>query len=437
MGDTFPIEVFATGRWANRDWTEADLDAMVANHGRLREYVKPPLKLGHDAKQILAQKDGQPALGWVERLERAGTKLIAHVVNVPRFLREAMQAGKGYRRVSSELYPTWQGTSWEKTLKTGVTGPVLSAIGLLGADPPEVKNLADLEALLATEGIAPVTLSEDGPAAGAEWIEAAIGNATTTIEVRVAPEFQATIDAAIAQMTALADRAEAAAARHPRTGDLTATGGGAMDEKDKQALMAEMAESLKAQTAAQIKEATKSLSETVTKLSEEKSGLEAKVTKLSEENAAMREREAVLRGERIADRALRFVEERTKAGNLRLFKSQAPAARLLHERLGDDVIVTTVEAKAAGLKREADYTARDLFVELVDGYPNARILQTDLLHAVPNGGRDEDAGSALERVAAAHKLNLTEAKQRDRAMALLAQEKPDLVPDYKNPLAAA
>jgi len=75
-------------------------------------------------------------LGWVSGLRRTGSKLIADLANVPRVMRDLITSGR-YRRVSSEIYPAWDATTWEKTLKSGVTGPVLSAVAYSGPTSPK------------------------------------------------------------------------------------------------------------------------------------------------------------------------------------------------------------------------------------------------------------------------------------------------------------
>jgi hypothetical protein len=150
--DSLEFPVFEAGTWHGQSWPTAALDAMVQNFERLKRWVKPPLKLGHDdQQQFLAQADGQPALGWVEALRREGTRLLARVRGVPKALRELIAQGR-YRRVSAELYPAWEHHELEQNLHTGTRGPVLAAVALLGADIPVVKTLDDLPRVLAMEG---------------------------------------------------------------------------------------------------------------------------------------------------------------------------------------------------------------------------------------------------------------------------------------------
>lgn len=178
MADLIPVEIFATGHWGGLDWTEADLDQMVANYARLQDAIKPPVKLGHDDKQILAQTDGQPALGWVAGLRRMGSKLIADIADMPTFLREALRKG-AYRRVSSEIYPAFEATTAEKNLHSGVIGNVLSAVAVLGADAPEVKTLQDLPRVLAT-----AQHGQQGSVGGLTGTLATLAAATVNLDTR-------------------------------------------------------------------------------------------------------------------------------------------------------------------------------------------------------------------------------------------------------------
>jgi hypothetical protein len=145
-------EIFHSGTYKDvlgRDITfdENALDEICKNYYNLAEYIKPPLKLGHSDKQIFAQPDGQPSLGWVQGLKRIGPKLVASVVGIPQVVRDAIQAGR-FKRVSAEFHLNFAKHSYEKNLNTGVKGRVLEAVALLGAELPQVPNLEDITAYL-------------------------------------------------------------------------------------------------------------------------------------------------------------------------------------------------------------------------------------------------------------------------------------------------
>ncbi len=134
----FDAEIFSVGTYHGDKWTLQHLKDIVSNFSALSGIIKPPLKLGHNEKGI---NDGQPAFGIVKSLRLKGEKLVATLSEVPDVLFNAIKARR-YSRVSSEIYFQFKhsGNTFNK---------VLSAVALLGADIPEVKNLADLQAFLA------------------------------------------------------------------------------------------------------------------------------------------------------------------------------------------------------------------------------------------------------------------------------------------------
>ena len=135
---TFEAEVFSTGVHDGEPYTDADLEDMVRNFAALSDVVKPPAKLGHYNRRHI--QDGQPALGWVTALRKQGNKLVARFSDVPKVIYDAVKK-RLFRRVSSEVLHDFKygGKTYRR---------VLYAVGLLGADVPVVKDLADLQAFL-------------------------------------------------------------------------------------------------------------------------------------------------------------------------------------------------------------------------------------------------------------------------------------------------
>lgn len=133
-------EIFAVGVWNDMEFNEADLDDIVANFDKLKEKHNVPLKFGHNEEQDIT--DGQPAIGWVERVYKVGEKLFADFTHMPRTVFEAIQ-NKLYRSVSIELL-------FNVDSDGAKFNHVLDAVALLGSDHPAVNSLADLDALLAT-----------------------------------------------------------------------------------------------------------------------------------------------------------------------------------------------------------------------------------------------------------------------------------------------
>lgn len=128
------IEVMSTGTWKGVKFTEADLDAMVDNFGKIK--VRPALKIGHPDDQKFAQREGRPAFGWITSLKRVGQKLFADISDVPEKLVGLIQK-RHWTRFSSEVrlnYP-YMGN---------VYGKVLSGVALLGEEWPAVNTLDDI-----------------------------------------------------------------------------------------------------------------------------------------------------------------------------------------------------------------------------------------------------------------------------------------------------
>lgn len=134
-------EIFAAGTWNSMKFDEKDLDGIAATFDKLRDIHKVPLKFGHNSSQPMT--DGQPALGWVDRVWREGSKLMAKFTDVPELVMSAIKK-KLYRKVSVEL---------DVDVKHGDNryDYVLSGVALLGADIPAVNVLADLHALMSKQ----------------------------------------------------------------------------------------------------------------------------------------------------------------------------------------------------------------------------------------------------------------------------------------------
>ena len=133
--DVSDVEIFASGKWNGDKYTDKDLDDMVSAFQELKNELKPYLKLGHDDKQQLLQKDGYPSAGWVVGLKRKGDKLLADFKGIPKKIKELIEK-KAFGRFSSEIY--WDLKTGDKKFRR-----VLKAVALLGGDTPAVSNLDD------------------------------------------------------------------------------------------------------------------------------------------------------------------------------------------------------------------------------------------------------------------------------------------------------
>ncbi len=140
MPDLKNREIFATGKWNNIEFSDADLEDIVENFEKLKTIHKVPLKFGHNDEQPIT--DGQPAIGWISRVFKQGNKLLADFTDMPKTVFDAIKK-KLYRSVSVELL-------FNVDHDGNRFNHVLDAVALLGADHPAVNTLADLDNLLAT-----------------------------------------------------------------------------------------------------------------------------------------------------------------------------------------------------------------------------------------------------------------------------------------------
>jgi hypothetical protein len=139
------VEIFAEGSWNGDKYTASDLQEMI--HAFDKVGFEPTVKAGHaDGQDNLQEREyrkifGAPALGYVSKIYRNGTKLLADLKQVPRQFANLIKAGT-YRRVSSEIYWNYKDEAEGKTYPR-----VLKSIAFLGAEIPAITNLKAIEAL--------------------------------------------------------------------------------------------------------------------------------------------------------------------------------------------------------------------------------------------------------------------------------------------------
>jgi hypothetical protein len=142
--DIAGLEIFAAGDWNGDKYSEQDLDGMVQAFDKVG--FKPTVKAGHADGQEHEQEArrifGAPALGYVTRLYRRGTKLLADIAKVPRRFAALIKAG-AYSRVSSEVYWNYANHDGNRYHR------VLKSVAFLGAEVPALTNLQEIEALYA------------------------------------------------------------------------------------------------------------------------------------------------------------------------------------------------------------------------------------------------------------------------------------------------
>jgi hypothetical protein len=135
------LEIFASGTYNGDTYSDADLDAMVSAFGQVG--FEPTIKAGHadgqESEKEARKVFGAPALGYVDRIYRQGTKLLADLKDIPRKFADLIKAG-AYKRISSEVYWGYK--------NGGNTYPrVLKAVAFLGADIPAITSLKAVESL--------------------------------------------------------------------------------------------------------------------------------------------------------------------------------------------------------------------------------------------------------------------------------------------------
>ena len=133
------VDIFSVGRWNEDDFTQSDLENMVQSFEATKSGVRPYIKLGHDKNQKLAQKDGLPSLGWIDKMYINGDKLIADLVDIPKKVYDLIKIG-AYKKVSCEMF-------FNVKIKDKKFSHLITAVSLLGADTPAVMNLNDIHAL--------------------------------------------------------------------------------------------------------------------------------------------------------------------------------------------------------------------------------------------------------------------------------------------------
>jgi len=157
------LEIFGAGSHSAQTGrvtvSESDLDQIVDAFNSLNgtNIVKPHLKLGHtDAQNWFGQKDGIPSLGWITRVWRQGTKLLADINDVPDSLLDMIRS-KRFHNVSAEVF-------WDAPIEHEGRrfSRVLSAVAILGVEMPAVKDLAGLANAMFQAG--PIHQFSDGAA---------------------------------------------------------------------------------------------------------------------------------------------------------------------------------------------------------------------------------------------------------------------------------
>ncbi|WP_447900227.1 peptidase [Pseudomonas aeruginosa] len=160
------------------EFSEADLDAAIAGYDPALH--RAPLVIGHP-------KDNGPAYGWVGSISRNSKgEAVATPVQLHNDFAEGVAAGTWYPRSAS-----WYAPTDPRNPKPGVY--YLRHIGFLGAQPPAIKGLSDIE-FDDGEGVVEIEFSDFGHEVGAslwrkfrEWL---IGERGIETADKVAPSWE-------------------------------------------------------------------------------------------------------------------------------------------------------------------------------------------------------------------------------------------------------
>lgn len=158
------LTAFAENKSRDLGWKEifefddsSMLDIIISNFHKLKNTLKPPIKLGHDETQALVQNSGFPSAGWITDLKResATNKLLAYFSSVPEAIIRLIENGS-YKRLSAELYNNYIDPVTKKAF-----GPTIRAVSILGADVPRIKTLEDLTVIYHSDKLPYKILTEE------------------------------------------------------------------------------------------------------------------------------------------------------------------------------------------------------------------------------------------------------------------------------------
>jgi len=123
--DIFEAGVHTDSNGKTRNWTEKEIDKFILGFdkttGRNSKGNRIPMCVGHP-------KTNSPAYGWVGKLWRSGKKLFAEFVDVVDEMKTAIRK-KMFRETSISVNPDGS----------------LGHVGFLGAKPPAVAGLGDIQ----------------------------------------------------------------------------------------------------------------------------------------------------------------------------------------------------------------------------------------------------------------------------------------------------
>ncbi|HNY10703.1 MAG TPA: hypothetical protein PKK26_03835 [Candidatus Wallbacteria bacterium] len=191
-------EILRVGRFKEFDFTPAILDEIYKNFYKLKNEVKPTVKLGHGEQEIL-ERSGYPAVGYISELKLSPENdvIYATITDVPKEVKDLIDT-KAYAQKSAEVV-----LDYEDVNKNKKYSAVLLGLALLGEELPEIKTLADIKQLYFS--------SDKGKFLFINLSSKEDITMATPEEIKKAQEEKAAADAAAAKKLA-ADKASGAAA---------------------------------------------------------------------------------------------------------------------------------------------------------------------------------------------------------------------------------
>jgi len=136
-------EILTVGKYKGFEFTKEKLKEIYDNFYKLKNEVKPTIKLGHGEQDILG-RSGFPAAGYITdlKLSENGESLYANLQDVPKEVKELIDA-KAYNRKSAEVILSYE----DPNKGNEKFGTVLCGLALLGEEMPEIKTLEDIKKL--------------------------------------------------------------------------------------------------------------------------------------------------------------------------------------------------------------------------------------------------------------------------------------------------
>jgi len=149
MSEINGAEIFSSGFWNGLKFDNDDLDGIVSAFNALKLAGRVPLRYGHSARVPKGDDaSGETgALGWVQRIYRKGSKLLADIKDIPATVYEQIKSGQ-FKFCSVELLRN-VGTTGGR----GILPWVLDALAILGTSAPAVADLKPLNANMARRAL--------------------------------------------------------------------------------------------------------------------------------------------------------------------------------------------------------------------------------------------------------------------------------------------